>query len=322
MRARRSRVALVAVTVACLAGACAPSNKVAVGVKDYPTDVLYGGTEPTTPPPPPLPSASLDLGFPSFIVSAPPPSFPTVPPPVIVEPDPCPAATPASRVIAAPPTIAGQLAEGIYSYRQSGSVRVGDKTTDLPPIAERRVTGVERTDEGTYSWGVVIEQFGIETTTSYVNRNGADGSSVDGLHITRIVQRVPGKASPDEFTPIGNGLQVLPANASAGMQFNSVAADPVHGATMLLQGTVRDVRRVDVCGVYVEGWAVDATVTVRKPLDASDTEEYTTKASYVVATGLGGLFLAETVEQTGTDRSVVLQQRTSTQLADLAPRRA
>jgi hypothetical protein len=310
-----------ALVLALLAVGCAPKNEVNIGLKDYATDVVYGEpTSSTTAPPPPTPGASLSPGFPAFLTPAPPPApLPgapvTVPPRAIeIVEDPCPIAGPGAQTIKAGPQLVGTPSVGAYTFRQEGTSTVGGVATKLPDLGQRTVKNANNVG-GTPTWDIDVVEFGVTTTTSYrTYRPG--GGTADGLYITRIVQQAPGHA-PDEFAPLDPGLRLLPEPTTAGAQWTSVATDAIHGVSMILQGTVKEARRVDVCGVLVEGWAADVSVSIRRPgIAASD--DYTTTATYVVASGLGGLIIADSVKSVGTVAGVALDRQSSSVLDDLA----
>src|SRR3954451_5380259 len=64
-RASRPVLALVAAT-ALLPGACGPRERLHVGMRDYATNVVYGGQK-KPPPPKPVPAASLDPTLPTLL---------------------------------------------------------------------------------------------------------------------------------------------------------------------------------------------------------------------------------------------------------------
>jgi len=325
----RRHAPLALTVVALLAGACTPSNDINIGLKDYATDVVYGDPTPSTTqlPPDPVPVASLSPGFPAFIVPAPPTPDPdtgafVLPPPLppVIEfiPDPCPIATAGSNRIAVGPKIIGQPGVGTYKYNQQGSFKVGAAAPVLlPPQGARTVKNVKVVG-GNATWDVEIVEFGIKTVTSYREYRPSGRPELDGLYITRVVQTAP-KRTSEEFTPIDPGLRIFPEPASSGTSFRSTANDPTRGTSVVLEGTVKDVRTFDICGVFVEGWAVSTTLNVRKPLDpAQGADDFTTTAEYVLSTSLGGLIIADSVQQKGNENGVVIDRSTISTLADLA----
>ena len=129
------------------------------------------------------------------------------------------------------------------------------------------------------------------------------------------------KRTSEEFTPVDPGLRIFPDPASSGTSFRSTANDPTRGTSVILEGTVKDVRSVDICGVFVEGWVVNTTLNVRKPLDpAQGADDFTTSAEYLLSTSLGGLIIADSVKQSGNENGVKIDRSTSSLLADLAAR--
>lgn len=325
MNARRASLLLALSGL--LVGACAPSNNLNIGLKDYATDVVYGGSATTAPElPPPFPGASLTPGFPSFLVPPPLPSSFT--PPRLVEfiPDPCPIADSKSRVIPAVQRIVGLPGNGRYSYKQAGSSKTGAAApVALPVLTERTIKNAKLID-GEATWDVEIVEFGRTTVTSYRVRRPSGQSSAqspaDGLYITHVLQTEAGK-DPQEFLPLPPGLRIFAEPAAAGTPFVSAASDPSHGTGMALQGTIRETRKIDVCGVFVDTWVTDATITVRRSgapaAKPNDSDDFTITASYAVSTALGGIIIANSVTQTGTDQGVVRERSTNSQLVDLAP---
>jgi hypothetical protein len=321
-----------AVGTTCLAlcglalAACAPSNNVNIGLKDYATNVVYGDpSSTTTQPPAPAPVAALSPGFPSFIVPAPPPPLPPgtpEPPARIIEyvPEACPTADAKARHIPVGPKIVGQPGPGTYTYKQEGKTSGAGAPLVLPPLGQRTIKNLKVVG-GYPSWDVEIVEFGVTTTTSYRLYRPSSRPELDGLYITRIVQAAPGRAV-DEFAPLDPGLRIMQEPAAPGSQWTSVATDPTHAVSMILQGTIKEKGGLDVCGLIEEGWPVDVTLTVRRPLDpAGGTNTFATTASYLVSTALGGMIIADSVKQTtvGADNKPTAERSTSSVLADLVP---
>ena len=315
------------VAVALLSAACAKPDNLEVGLKDYSTDVVYGGpttTSPTTAPPP-LPLAEFTPAFPSFIAPPPPPSFgppvATTPIPVFLD-DPCPSAEPGSQAADPPNTFSGSPGRGVYPFGLTGEFKVGGAVRGkLPPLAERFVTNVVNRSDGTFSYDLVIEQFGATTTTTYdlVRRSG--DPSLDGLYITRTVQkRADGRV--EEFAPVSPGLRIIPTPIRPGTTFTSAAVDPIRATSMQLDGRVADIRTVDACGILVKGWASVVTVTVRRTGAPADAAEFTIAATYVIAPQLGGLIIADDVTTKGTDRTLAVESTAIASLKSVSPIRS
>lgn len=327
-RSRRTLPGLALAVAALLTAGCAKPDGLEVGLKDYSTDVVYGG--PTTTPavpstlPPPLPAADFTPAFPSFIVPPPPPpSAPvnTAPQPVFID-DPCPPAPAGARTADPPTTFAGSPGKGVYAYGQNGEFKVGGAVRRrLDPLAERTVTNIANRSDGTFSYDVVISQFGATTTTSYDVVRRFNDPSLDGLYITRTVQK-RADGGTEEFTPVSPGLRILPTPVRKDTTWSSAAVDPARATSMSLEGRVVDIRQVDACGVLVKGWASSVTIAVRRTTTPENAADYTITATYVVAPQLGGLFVADDVKVSGSDRGQTVESTAVSRLRDLNPIRS
>jgi hypothetical protein len=312
--------------LALLTTACSPPHDLASGVNGYSTDIVLGSqTKPD--PPPPVSEASPNPTFPSFIVPSPPlapvasgPSSTFVPPPPVTFPDePCPVAGPNEQPLAVTPDITKAPKTGVYSYRQRGSFNVNGKDQEpLPADAERTLTNLVTRADGTFSYDVVILQFGSTTTTSYefVKRGGQ--SDVDGIYITRTVMTTPGQPT-QSFEPIPPGLKILPIPAKVGQTWSSVAADPLRGTATTLDGAVKEIGRVDACGKLVDGWFSQVKIATRLLGTAENSRDLTIDVNYIIATQLGGLVVADNSSLKGTDRGATVTQQTDSIANSLEP---
>lgn len=307
--------------VGLLAGGCAPDQSVDAGMNRYSTDLVMGSPKKPAPALPPAPQTDIDPGFPSFIVPPPPAVAPGSPPPTTVPP-PAPVSCPQAGVLdipePAPAEIAGKPAEGVYSYRQTGTAKVGESQFVLPGQSERVVQNVVDVGDGVFRYDVAITQFDSTTTTTFEVARRVGRSEVDGVFIVRIRKERPGM-SPKEFLPVAPGLRIFALPAREATTWRSVATDPIRATTMSLEGAITNRERVDACGELIEGWASKVVVTVTRPGTASNSQESTIEATYVVAPQLGGLIVSDDVVEKGTDNGVDFEQSTKSWINRLTP---
>lgn len=307
----------LAVLAALMAGACGPDVPLEVAVRDYSTDIVYGEqTRPSSPPP--IPGANPDPGFPGFIVPPPPARLaPAEPEPgsVPAPPAACPADDPldfpdqaASRTVSAPP------AAGIYTFRQQGAVRVGERAPQpLPATSEREVVNAAATS-GDLAFDVRIEASGETTTTSYAVRQATGDPGVDGVFLTRVVTRRAG-GGVDEFSP-ARGVRLLALPAAAGVSWRDVGTDPIRATSMVVEGTVVDKARVNACGTPLDAWTVKVTGRLLGPA-----KDLAINATYQIGTQFGGFVIADDVAIAGADGGVRVELRSTAVVNNIEPAR-
>ena len=328
MRAtNRRRLGLAVAGVVLLSGtACAPPRKIESSMNSYSTDIILGSqTKPEQPVP--TPEAAQAPTFPSFFAPPPPAEPPAVaaprPTPVtrpIVREE-CPSAGPDTTASAPTPDISRPPLEGTYPFRQLGTFSLNGKAqTPLPATAERKLLNLQSRTDGTFTIDVEVAQFGAVTTTTYERVRRFGQSDVDGIYITRIVRRETGK-SPQEFLPVSPGLRIIPLPARVGQSFTSVATDPLRGTAVRLDGTVKEIGRVDACGLLVDGFLVTAKILTRLAGTPENERDITTDANYIVATQLGGLMIAEGARSTGMDRGATISQESAAVISSIMPNR-
>ena len=66
-------------------------------------------------------------------------------------------------------------------------------------------------------------------------------------------------ATTSSFQP-ATPVMLLPLPVIPGETFQSVGVDPIHGTTMVVNGTTLNRKRVDACGNVVDGWEVSANI--------------------------------------------------------------
>src|SRR5438067_12426344 len=85
MSTNRRPHGVLTVALMVLAGACGPTNRIHLGLRDYATNVVYGNQHKPEPPKA-LPGAALEPSFPTFIQPLLPPPAASTPPPAVVLP--------------------------------------------------------------------------------------------------------------------------------------------------------------------------------------------------------------------------------------------
>jgi hypothetical protein len=314
----RLAVALAAALIAC--SACGPDRKLAVGLKDYNTDIVFG-SQSKPEPPPPLVDEQVAPAVPSFIVP-PPPIVDAAGPPTTEPPPPprpprvvtCPEIDLAIPSAPATPSISALPKPGTYGYRQTGSYAIGPSRGSFPVQSDRDLTNVTTTSDGRLdSFDVVIAQGTRRQTTTYQVRDTGGGNTVDGLYITRILTEDQGSA-PASFTP-SDGLRLVAFPLSKGLTWKSTAVDPLKLTAFSIDATAKDIQRVNACGTPVQGWEISVTGSITG-IDKS----LTLQATYVVAPQLGGLIVADFVTQQGTDQGKDIYTQSFSVLNNVTPR--
>ena len=313
MNAVRRR-AIVAIALSLVAGGCGPKPGLEVGLKDYSTDILFGSPVEAEPIPVPLPTQSLDAGVPSLIVSPPPliagPGTPPPRPPRVVAcPDPpvdAVAKPAAARISAAPAT-------GTYQYRQSGTFVAESRQVPYPPQSDRVVTNVTSNQDGTLDTFDVVIKDQMTQTTTYKLRGGVT-DLFNGLYITKIVTDV-GDGSPRVFAPVDLGLRIIALPAAKNVAWQSSATDPQGRTNFNVNGTIKGTQQVNACGTLLQGWEVSLTGTITGP-----NKNVTLTATYVVAPQMGGVIIADSVTQQGTDEGKPVFTQVSSVLNSPTPK--
>lgn len=316
----RSRPLHLFALIALLMTSCGgPRTPLEVGVREFPTDVLFGRRE--TPPPPP-PASNPNPGFP-VLVSPPTPPVSRLPSPPSPPPPSCPEAHP----FTAPRQVAGTSSdkaptEATYPFRNEGfSERVqGERTTteNYPPQSSRRIDQVQTRSNGSFTYRVVDDLGGVATHTRFEVVPQSPLADQAGVFITQIV------TGSDSFTPQPK-LKILQFPAENGFQWDAVGTDPLRQTTMSFHGRIgQEVPdgpdedeepdlvpkiRVDACGEVLDAWYVD----ISGGQVIGPRTNLTFKSFYAIATQFGGLTVMEHTELSGTEGSVrVTNIRTAT----------
>ncbi|HZQ28372.1 MAG TPA: hypothetical protein VFA94_11800 [Acidimicrobiales bacterium] len=296
---RRSLLMTLA-ALALTASGCGPKPSLQVGLKDYNTDIVFGAKK-RPPTPPPLPVFDLTPSFPGFIQPPVPITLPaTVPTTTTTTAPPLKPECPQADVLQIPPpaetVITKAPTAGLYPYRQTRQDGPGAQPTPVAGGQVRQVTNVHTDAGGNLAWDVVIAGAdGSTTTTSYAVVKATGNNGADGLYMTRVSMLVPGDPTPKTFTPV-DGLRIFPMPADSGVTWRSAATDPLTGRAQSLTGVIQERRRVDACGIVVEGWAAVVDITVVGPDDKGVPTQSEILATFVVAPQLGGLIVGDTVQ--------------------------
>lgn len=316
----RSRTLYVAALIAFVMTSCGgPRTPLEVGVREFPTDVLFGRRE--TPPPPP-PASSPNPGFP-VLVSPPTPPATRLPSPPSPPPPSCPQAHP----FTAPRHVAGSSSNeaptpATYPFRNEGfSERVqGERTTteNYPPESSRRIDEVQTRSDGSFTYRVVDDLGGVATHTRFEVVPQSPLADQAGVFIRQIV------SGSDSFTPQPK-LKILQFPAENGFEWDAVGTDPLRQTTMSFHGRIgQEVPdgpdedeepdlvpkiRVDACGEVLDAWYVD----ISGGQVIGPTTNLTFKSFYAIATQFGGLIVMEHTELQGNEGSAQVKNiRTAT----------
>lgn len=307
---RRSR-ALVACLAVGLAACAGPRTPLEVGVKEFPTDVLYGKRAEAPPPPP---AFNPNPGFP-ILIQPPPRVSSSVSPPPSPSPLPCPTAHPfaAPKYEARSRGRAAPLAAN-YPFRNKGSFEntgASKSSGTFPPQTKRTVTKVQKASDGSFTFQIEEDLLDRFTTTSYRVVPDSPLSDQAGVFITQIVTRFRAGGS-DSFTP-ATAIRLLAFPAASGTEWDSIGTDPLTQMTMRFHARIGiDVpnpehpdqpgvlakARVDACGVVLDAWYVQ--IKDGQILGANTDLDF--KSIYAVVPQFGGFPVMEDITVTGTDR--------------------
>jgi hypothetical protein len=332
---RRLAASVAALVVIVGASACAgPRTPVAVGIKEFPTDVLLGMGEDNLTPlekspietnpvvvPPRRPRTNVPLGTPA-------------PTPKVHCPEADPLSAPkqeATNRTIVPPV------ETSYTFRTKGSVDIDGKSSQLAPQAVRTIQNVERLDESTFTFEV-LDELGTEKTLQryrVVQRGSLDEAvkGETGIFITETV-RGDGTDEPTTYTwepPIT--LLRFPIEHGDTWDVHSTALDGqvVQRFSARIGDTDPDSEedpdplpqpgeskvRVDACGEYIDAWNVNIGVSdaTGEPSGRYVGPEtlFTFADTYAIASQYGGVVVMEHRTAEGDSAGAAIKSdRTST----------
>jgi hypothetical protein len=326
---RRNFCAITAFAFAVLLTACiGPKAPLEVGVKDVPTDVLYGGKRAEAPPPPPG-SLNINPAFP-ILIQPPPRTRTTLPGPANAAPIPCPTAHPfaapkyEARTRGRVPPIAAS-----YPFRNSGTFEnSGGQSSKgaFPATTIRRVIDPSKPgSDGSFGFKVEEDLGDRITTTEYGVTPESPLTDLSGVFIREILTTFK-TGGNDRFHPQSPGVKLLHFPAEPGAQWDGHGADPLSQTAMNFHAvlgkelpdgddadTLPDLQpkaKVDACGQPLDAWYVQ----IKDGQIVGPQTNLTFNALYAIAPQFGGFPVMEEIEVKGTNRGL---QTTSKNVATI-----
>lgn len=113
----------------------------------------------------------------------------------------------------------------------------------------------------------------------------------DGVSIVSEVRTDAKGATVWSFNPT-TPVTLIPLPVVSGTTFTSTGTDPSTGQSLSLKATVAKTDRLVGCGVFIQGWQVQATQVGRAPAPDGSVSTVNGDAVYDVATQYGGLVIA------------------------------
>jgi hypothetical protein len=292
----RRLLGLSAAALAVVSSACGPKPGLEVGVKDYPTSIIFGGKKKPVPLPP-LPVIAPSPYFPSFIEPPAPLPVDLPPPPPPPPPPACKMPNLVAEVPAVPAAATDGPKDGTYTYTVAGFTRQGVAEKPLPA---KQVRTIKRgaSDAVSITWDVATATDSGTYSVTYALLHPLSDSSLDGLYIRRVVTTDKTGAVVEAFDPTGEGLRIFAQPAANGTSWNSGAADPLRGTSMRLAGVVKEKERLNICGTIVEAWSSVVSIDIDKvdPLTGDNATSHI-DATYTVAPQYGAMIIADKVKQ-------------------------
>ena len=311
---RRVIATFVVLSLAIGSACSGPTPRLAVGVREVPSDVILGEQgQPDIVVAVPVPptafdfsrAAGLDLArlvSPAGLTpsNSDGPQTPTTLRTTTTPPDSCPTADPlsaprreATSRITAPPRA------GTVTFRNAGTFKVtgaSPREGAFNVDARRTVQNVRMTATGSYVYDVVAALAGTTTTSTYQVMPEQPGSvgSTPGLYLVAVrTKRADGSAAAGFQPPLALKLVDIPI--VPGTSFTTAGTDPTSGVTMKYTSTAGSKTRVDACGTLLDAITLDLT---DGRVDGPDMNiDFT--ARYAIATQFGGLSIRDNVTQQG-----------------------
>jgi hypothetical protein len=221
----------------------------------------------------------------------------------------------------ASPEVEGPATAGKWAFRNQGSYTVDGVSKPLAADDARTVSNVAGVGPGQFAFMGSGVTFGFSNTasqwlasnstsapanplvspTSYVGLMALDIAAPSGFvmfhpeHALLILSTPAQQASTYQPDPSN------PAIPNTTGSWTDTQADAEHGTSITIQGADLGKVRVNACGTPVDAWEVQATITIvsREVWGVAPTPaktELTLSVTYAVATGLGGMIVAETVK--------------------------
>jgi hypothetical protein len=310
---RRTSALLLAAT--CMVAGCGPvSSRQKVSIDTIQSSILFGLPSPRPATPvssvPPSASSQPALTAPAITPLDLPPealfNFPSLP---ALPSGPCRSAS----VTAAPEkpatdTIDGLPSAGTYKWKQSGSVKVGQKAYPLTGLQTRYTRGVTQVSNSlnpkdgqpnrvfTYEtvepykpdgtrlvidWQVktdAVQQAGTVSEQGIDVISGAVGDPEAGLAIKEMDLYDAGGKLLTQFAP-ATGLVMVLLPLTPKQTWTSESVDAKHQTTMVLNGGIGSSRlAIDACGDLVAGWPVVAQISITGVSNGQQYKESETEA--------------------------------------------
>jgi len=282
------RQPLIFLPLALLLSACGPTVPLGLVMRQVSVDI--GGAQP----PPVAAPAQVAQAFPTnpllpLPLASPLPELPASLAPSLSL---CPKAGQfAVPELAADPTIEALPAAASYVYQQKGKGSNGGAiplSLDYPPFGLRKVQ--PGTQGQGYDFAVTEQNPFIHTTTfKLIKPSNSSGVQQAGLYIDSLQWKQDLLFGDLTFKPLQPVLFLqLPVQQNA--QYASAGTDPVHHASMTLQGQVTGKKRVDACGSLIDTWEVNVTEHI-----VAGAKEIELTATYDIATQYGGISVGDHV---------------------------
>jgi len=188
---------------------------------------------------------------------------------------------------------------GNYGTHNQGTFDYSSSTYKLkgpyPPATNMSIKNVKRTvtssssgDTVTIAWDVTLQGLAGSTTTTSYQATPSELDLVKQVVTTQAGSSTFAPASPVEIMGFG-GL---------GSTWTSEGVDPKTGTVMKVSGEVAAEEAVDVCGTRYDSYKVVSNEQVINIIDGTQSQTSASDPNiYWVATELGGVFLAEHIDE-------------------------
>jgi len=325
-RANRVPRAVLALLALGLASACGNGSNPGVTVTNAQSDVVFGNKPPATAPP--VGGNGGGRGFTPSVPGSPVLDFDDSPPLTFGPNEPRsrdntfqPARTtvcPGPPLFATAPkaattSVEGQPKEGYHLWQLITSEDLGNnikkQTAKYTNYQVRNVSKVTSTPNPqgspttvfTYDIIAPIGKGGIITTTIQVKQNAPSTNVTTGnvgnprrvsepdagVAIKKQVEKDAEGKVVGSFTP-ATAVLILPLPIAGGAEFTGTGTDPTTGGFMTVRGVVKGPQRITGCTTYVQGYAVEATVTSS---GATGQAEDVVTEVFTIETQSGGLLI-------------------------------
>jgi hypothetical protein len=276
-----------------------------VTVRAYPVDFTFGdepqGVAPPAAPLVPLAPPLAELAPAFFDLPPTQDNYPAstyAPGTFTAPPNPCPEPGPsafAEQSISA--DVIRPVEAGSYLFKQQGTLDlVGIAKVPLPTLTARIVRNVKVSTappSATAPTAAAVQQidFEVELFTG-LRRQIQKFRSIpgDGVYLTGMSTKAAYQSH--DFNPVVP-VQIFKLPAAQLATIQGVGVDPLTGETLVVQGTIDKVVRVEGCGEVVDAWHANATWTFQR---GPDSQIY--QFEYSVAPQHGGLIVADHLQTT------------------------